>query len=430
MSLRKELKRHRERWGRSYRKRRLNLARWLLRRSWVREAIALPAATDASFAAAGRRLKNSEGLPAPLPFDTDLALKPGICVVGYLRSEIGLGQAARCLAYAADAARVPSSFYHLPLPSRENDAEFATKCISVPDRKASLLVFGLPSITTLYGEIGGGRHNILYPFWELHGIEREWLQLAERCSELWAPSTFVADAFREQSKLPVTLLRQPVPFPKLVPSEGERSGPLTFLTYFDYDSFGARKNPKATVEAFRRAFPQGSEDVKLIVKTRGVDDNGLRTWLARQAVAEGRLDVIDRTVDRATMDRLVAECDVFVSLHRSEGFGFGAAEALAASKAVIATDYSGTTDFIDETTGYPIAYKLIPVEKGQYLAPAGQVWADADLDHAAAAMRTIYDQPDQARLKAERGRQRLLAEFSPAVIGAQMRSLLADRGLI
>lgn len=430
MSLRTKWKKNWEKWGRSYRKRRLKLARWLLQRNWVREAIAIPAVSAAPLAVAGQPQAVDAAQTLVSPFDTDLTLKPGLCIVGYLRSEIGLGQAARCLAYAADAARLPSSFHNLPLPSRENDPEFTTKCIPMPDRKANLLVFGLPSITALYGEIGGGRHNVLYPFWELHGIYREWLQLAARCSEVWAPSTFVADAFREQSKLPVTLVRQPVQFPRAGMAVPKRSGPLTFLTYFDYDSFGARKNPKATVTAFRRAFPLGSEDVKLIVKTRGVDDHGLRAWLAGECVAETRLDVIDRTVDRATMDRLVAECDVFVSLHRSEGFGFGAAEALAARKAVISTDYSGTTDFINRTTGYPIAYKLIPVLKGQYPATTGQVWADADLDDAAAAMRAIYDQPDQARTRADHGHQRLLAEFSPAVIGAQMRSLLVDRGLI
>lgn len=414
MSLRSKWKRHWSRWGKSFRKRRQRLALWLVRRSWVREAMAT----------------SDGGQDLRLPFDTDLALKPGLCVVGYLWSEIGLGQAARCLAHAADAARLPSSFHRLPLPSRENDTEFATKCIPVPDRKANLLVYGLPSITTLFGSVDSGRHNILYPFWELHGIKREWLDLAERYAEVWAPSAFIADAFREQSKLPVTLVRQPIQFPKEGTAAPRRGGPLTFLTYFDYDSFGARKNPEATVKAFRSAFPLGSEDVKLIVKTRGSDDRGLRDWLARERGAERRLDVIDRTVDRATMDRLVADSDVFVSLHRSEGFGFGAAEALAARKAVISTDYSGTTDFIDETTGYPVAYKLIPVQKDQYLATDGQVWADADLDDAAAAMRAIYDHPDQAAIRAERGRQRLLAEFSPAAIGSQMRFLLAERGLI
>ena len=55
---------------------------------------------------------------AALHYNTELRLRPGICIVGYLRSEIGLGQSARCLAYAADSARIESSFHNLPLSGR------------------------------------------------------------------------------------------------------------------------------------------------------------------------------------------------------------------------------------------------------------------------------------------------------------------------
>jgi hypothetical protein len=40
-------------------------------------------------------------------------LECGLCVSGYLRSEIGLGQAARYLAQACDTQRLPVSFRNL-----------------------------------------------------------------------------------------------------------------------------------------------------------------------------------------------------------------------------------------------------------------------------------------------------------------------------
>jgi hypothetical protein len=116
--------------------------------------------------------------PAFMEQPASLRLHDGLCLIGYLRSEIGLGQAARNLAYACDARRLPMSFRHLPLPGREGVAEFMTKCITVPDRKANLLVVGLPSICDLTHEIGPGRVNILYPFWELSQIPRAWLDVA------------------------------------------------------------------------------------------------------------------------------------------------------------------------------------------------------------------------------------------------------------
>ena len=44
-------------------------------------------------------------------------------------------------------------------------------------------------------------------------------------------------------------------------------------------------------------------------------------------------------------------CDVFLSLHRSEGFGRGIAEALQLGVDVIATAYAGNTDFCADAAG-------------------------------------------------------------------------------
>src|SRR5262249_28045153 len=119
-----------------------------------------------------------------------IRLEDGLGVTGYFRSEIGLGQAARYLAQACDTQRLPVSFRNLPLPTRENDQEFATKCNPIRNRKAQLLVVGLPSIIGLADEVGRGRVNILYPYWELGRVPAEWLPQVRRFDEVWAPSTF------------------------------------------------------------------------------------------------------------------------------------------------------------------------------------------------------------------------------------------------
>jgi hypothetical protein len=102
-----------------------------------------------------------------LPADLPIRLEDGLCIAGYFRSEIGLGQAARNLAHACDTQRLPLSFRSLPLPRRENEQEFATKCNQIGNRKAQLLVVGLASLSELENEVGRGVVNILYPFWEL-----------------------------------------------------------------------------------------------------------------------------------------------------------------------------------------------------------------------------------------------------------------------
>jgi glycosyltransferase involved in cell wall biosynthesis len=270
-----------------------------------------------------------------------------------------------------------------------------------------------------------GRFNILYPYWELAGIPEEWLEVARQFDEVWAPSRFIASAFADRFDKPVRLLRQPVRLPQTMPPPRKDRDELRFFTFFDFDSFGARKNPQAAVHAFRAAFPSQQKDVELVIKTRGGNDNGLRNWLRDIAVGDQRIKVIDRTLSRAAMDELMATTDVFVSLHRSEGFGFGAAEALAAGKVVVATDFGGTTDFITGQTGYPIEYRLKEVLKGEYIAETGQVWADAKQDAAVDAFRSIYDNLDESARRTSRGFAMLKANYSCEAVGVEMTKLFA-----
>lgn len=371
---------------------------------------------------AGRR-------PAPMPH-LPSRLQDGLCIVGYLRSEIGLGQAARNLGYACDAARLPVSFRSLSLPGRENDAEFATKCNLVADRRATLLVMGLTGVIPFREEARPGCFNILYPFWELGRFPVEWRAAIADFDEIWAPSEFVASCFGGHAGPPVQRVPQPVRLPRRMPPPRRERTSLRFLTYLDVDSFVARKNPQAAVEAFAAAFPLERRDVELVVKTRGDKDDGLRRWLGEIAARDPRIRVVDRTLDRAAMDALMAECDAFISLHRSEGFGFGAAEALAAGKAVVSTDFSATTDFINASTGYPVTYRLECVRRGEYQHGEGQIWATAEHDAAVAALRAIHDDPAEAEARTRRGFALLQERHSPEAVGRLIGAMLRERGLI
>ena len=368
--------------------------------------------------------------PKPRPAEVPIRLADGLCIAGYLCSEIGLGQAARILAHACDAQRLPLSFRWLALPGRDNEREFATKCNKFSDRKAQLMVFGLASLDRFEHDTTRGAVNILYPFWELSRVPPQWLRLVQPFDEVWAPSSFIRAAFPDNLGRPVRLVRQPVNLPATVPPPRSGRDTLRLFTYLDFDSYGARKNPAAAVNAFRAAFAPTQRDVELVVKTRGTHDHGLRRWLMRAAAADGRITVIDRTLDRFHMNELMADCDVFLSLHRSEGFGFGAAEALAAGKAVVATDYGGTTDFITPATGYPVDYVMEPVRPGDYVESEGQAWATVREEAAVAALRAIHADPAEADARARAGFALLQKEHALPVAGAEIARLLRELGAI
>jgi glycosyltransferase involved in cell wall biosynthesis len=139
--------------------------------------------------------------------------------------------------------------------------------------------------------------------------------------------------------------------------------------------------------------------------------------------------LIDGTFSRAEIDNLLSRSDVFISLHRSEGFGFGCAEALAAGKIVVATDYSGTTDFITPETGFPVAWRPVKVDARDYIGTDGAFWAEPEIEDAAAKLREISDAPGAAYKRALAGFRLLKRQHSIDVAGQRARELLRQVGL-
>jgi glycosyltransferase involved in cell wall biosynthesis len=132
-----------------------------------------------------------------------------------------------------------------------------------------------------------------------------------------------------------------------------------------------------------------------------------------------RTVIIDQEQTRPRAIALSALCDCSLSLHRSEGFGRGPAEAMLLGKPVIVTDYSGTRDFATRETALLVDYELVPVAADEYPGASGQVWAEADIAEAAAAMRKIAGDPGLAERLGSAGRARIRELYDPMVIGAR-----------
>ncbi|MDB4336153.1 glycosyltransferase [Synechococcus sp. AH-603-M21] len=159
------------------------------------------------------------------------------------------------------------------------------------------------------------------------------------------------------------------------------------------------------LEAFQRAFPLPhlpatfgrectshplSEQVSLLIKTFPPQRFSAEwEWLQARASEYPRIVLINESLPRHGLLSLYGCCDVFLSLHRSEGFGRGMAEALQLGLDVIATDFGGNTDFCTGPLAHPVRWRKVPIPRGSYPHADGHYWAEPDLDHAAELCREV-----------------------------------------
>ena len=73
-----------------------------------------------------------------------------------------------------------------------------------------------------------------------------------------------------------------------------------------------------------------------------------------------------------------------LSLHRAEGFGLLLKQGILLDKFVVATDWSGSKDFMTGPMAVPVSYNLVPVadQDGPFASYPHLRWADPDLDDA------------------------------------------------
>jgi glycosyltransferase involved in cell wall biosynthesis len=361
-----------------------------------------------------------------------------IIVVGPLRTASGLGQSAR-LCY--DALRLAGfEVRGIDLTSTLMQPEDYPSFEWVDGRsclgEGTLIIHvNAPFLALAMAQLGTrirDKFVVGYWAWELPQVPEEWSRGIPFVHEIWVPSRFVADAVqpialhRSVRVLPHPVALRPLQAWRERPT---RDGVFRVLSVFNAASGFARKNPLATVKAFRRAF-DNDQSAHLTIKVSNISTfkEGARA-LAEAVEGCSNISVLDEIVDPMELERLYNEADVLMSLHRAEGFGLTLAEAMLRGLPVVATNWSGNVDFLTERNGVPVTYSLLPATDPQrtYDHP-DMMWAEADVTAAARALRRLRADPGlRTRLGAEAARYARNA-WSAVAYGSATRSYLGIGG--
>ena len=356
----------------------------------------------------------------------------GVNIAGYFGSVLGVGEAARQVAGALEAVGTRVSMQNLVAShSLQDDA----LTVSDGDRgrfSTNLICVNADALPAFADDAGpsffAGRYSIGLWWWEVSSFPDRWLSSFGHVDEVWAGSRHVADALARVSPVPVIHIIQPVLIEDPPPADRaalELPEGFLFLFSFDYESVFERKNPIAVVEAFSRAFEPGSGASLVIKSINHERDDAGHERLRAAAAQHADVHLMERYVSRVQRDQITAACDCYVSLHRSEGFGFTVAEAMALGRPVIATGYSGTLDFMTPENSYFVDYELVPIGEGADPYPPDGEWAQPSVEHASRLMRHVVDHPEEARARGERARADIRARHSLEVAGTVMTDRLA-----
>lgn len=357
----------------------------------------------------------------------------GLNIAGFLTAELGVGESARCMVRAADAAGLPAALIPLQLhcKNRLGDQTYAARLQADHPHAVNVVHLDPPASRDLdhhHPGLRAGRYNIGYWAWELTEFPDSWVPACAYFDEIWCPSEFVRESIAMKVPLPVFTMPHAIAFDPPAGDHRAHFGlpgdKFLFLVLYDLNSYSARKNPQAAIEAFRRSGLAG-RGATLVLKVHNVRGNEADLAQLQAAVADlpGTV-LITATLSRAEIYQLQAACDCYVSLHRSEGFGLAVAECMHLGKPVISTDWSATAEFVHAGNGCPVRHRLTTLDRNHGPYGKGQIWAEADVDHAAEWMQRLHgDRALAARLGAA-ARATIAARFAPAVIGTRYRRRL------
>jgi glycosyltransferase involved in cell wall biosynthesis len=366
-------------------------------------------------------------------------LEPGVAVVGYLRGELGIGESARLMVTALSAGGVPHAAVPIVhgLVSRESRSATRAPVTRAPASSpfdTTLLCVNAdltPTVAAAVPRLLEGRHRIGMWYWEVEEFPPSQHGGFDHVDEVWVASDFVRGAIEPHSPVPVRTVTPPLPQRGPEPTVtrvdlGLPDTPL-FLFSFDFLSTAERKNPWGLVAAFRAAFSPGEGPV-LVIKSINAGrrpDDAERLRLC----AQDRPDILllEDYLDADLRDALVALCDVYISLHRSEGLGLTMAEAMAWGKPVIATGYSGNLAFMTAENSFLVPWEPAAIPEGAEPYPAGGTWADPDLSAAAAVMRLVLERPDVAAARGARAASDIATLHSAEAAGRRVAEVLALR---
>jgi glycosyltransferase involved in cell wall biosynthesis len=337
-----------------------------------------------------------------------------VLVIGLFSSAIGHGSAANLLVLELEKDGIVyetcdvSRF--IVAPADADTGEGIPSAIPHTTSAPTIILVLNPDIavhvlTRLGPDILKHKRVIAYWVWELEVPPKSWRHLSHIVHEIWTPSQFSAMSLAKIFHKPIHVVPHPVALAETPPltdamrarargAIGISETAFVALQSFSFASSLERKNAIGAITAFSRAF-RPDEDACLVIRHLSSDiyPDALMRLQAAATRAGPQIRLIAAADCPLCIHDFYAMADVYISLHRSEGFGLNLAEAMRAGIPLIATGWSGNLDFMDATSAAMVPYHMDFIDDPDRIYNDHQAkWAYADLSVASDYLRDFFDQ--------------------------------------
>jgi hypothetical protein len=349
----------------------------------------------------------------------------GINIIGFFDVGTGLSTAAESSVRALNKVQAPTQVVNFDLSVNfRNPLPFKFE--------VNLIHTNPPEYPLLWRRFQKNlaKYNIGFWYWELTEIPSTWHTCFDVLDEIWVATTFVQDAIEKVSPIPVKKI-PPCVHVEFDPTATRQNFNLPddqflFMVAYDTHSVSERKNPLATIQAFKEAFSLRT-DVGLVIKIRNTTHDGeMLKRIKKEIGGFTNIYLLDMSFSKLKFYSLLNLINAYVSLHRSEGFGLIPAESMFLAKPVVMTGWSGNVDFMTADNSCSVNYKLVPVPDSVPFYEAGKLWAEPDIRHAAELMNLLVHDAAFYQKIAIHAERFIKNNLSPQKIGYHMKQRLEE----
>jgi ADP-heptose:LPS heptosyltransferase/glycosyltransferase involved in cell wall biosynthesis/2-polyprenyl-3-methyl-5-hydroxy-6-metoxy-1,4-benzoquinol methylase len=338
----------------------------------------------------------------------------------------GYGQAARGYIHALHAAGVNVGVVNLA----HHAAQVRDPLVeSLTGRKVEAdfnLFHGIPP---LWARRAFPLHNVIaMTVWETDAMPPQWRPALNHALEVWLPCQFNVAVFERALGRPIFKLphawmpNTAKPAADLVRACGIREEDFVFYSIFEWQE---RKGPNEMIEAFLRTFPEPGPVVLVLKMNPGAAaiSKVVLADLRRRCKSQARVELRAEGWSEEQIAALHERGDCYLSLHRGEGWNYPLFEAAGRGKSIIATNFSGPTEYLDDAAHRLVRHRPTTVRQRYAFYSTTMHWAEPEMEHTIELLRAAFAERGCSGLSSAAA-ERIRRDFASEAIGACARQRL------